>query len=74
MEKVQTTNTENKFEYNSLIYIAVEGDGCKLCYFNSKSGCKVPLSNIPYCSNEERADKRSVVFVLSDIDNEGEDK
>ena len=27
------TNTENKFEYNGLIYIAVEADSCKLCAF-----------------------------------------
>ena len=68
------TNTENKFEYNGLIYIAVEEEGCKLCAFNSKQACIYPLLNIPYCSNEERADKRNVVFVLSDIDNKGKDQ
>ena len=68
------TNNENKFEYNGLIYIAVEAEGCKLCAFNSKQACISPLLNIPYCSNEERADKRNVVFVLSDIDNKGKNQ
>ena len=68
------TNTENKFEYNGLIYISVEADGCNLCDFNSKSGCRITMSDVPYCSKKERIDKRNVVFVLSDIDNEGKDQ
>lgn len=68
-------NTENKFEYNGLIYIAVEQDGCKLCDFSfRKRGCKVQFESVPPCRKEERKDNKSVVFVLSDIDNKGKDK
>lgn len=68
------TNTENKFEYNGLIYIAVEADGCKLCAFSTgKYPCKVQFDNVPACRKEERKDNKSVVFVLSDIDNKGKD-
>ena len=69
------TNTENKFEYNGLIYIAVEADGCNLCDFRIKKyGCKVQFDNVPACRKEERKDNKSVVFVLSDIDNKGKDQ
>jgi len=69
------TNTENKFEYNGLIYIAVEADGCKLCDFRiKKHGCKVQFDNVPACRKEERKDNKSVVFVLSDIDNKGKEQ
>ena len=69
------TNTENKFEYNGLIYIAVEQDGCKLCDFSvRKRGCKVQFESVPACRKEERKDNKSVVFVLSDIDNKGKNK
>ena len=65
-------NTENKFEYNGLIYIAVEADGCRGCDFNDENKCSaqdVPV--VPSCYCWGRADNRSVCFVLSDIDNKG---
>lgn len=69
------TNTENKFEYDGLTYIAVEADGCKLCDFRiKKHGCKVQFDNVPACRKEERKDNKSVVFVLSDIDNKGKEQ
>lgn len=68
-------NTENKFEYNGLIYIAVEEESCRLCDFRiKKHGCKVQFDNVPACRKEERKDNKSVVFVLSDIDNKGKDQ
>ena len=72
------TNTENKFEYNGLIYIAVEADGCKLCEFDDRDniesvGCKLDDA-APCCGGDLRVDGRDVVFVLSDIDNEGKDQ
>ena len=44
--KAQMTNTENKFEYNGLIYIAVESEGCRGCDFDDRDniesvGCKL---------------------------------
>ena len=70
------TNTENKFEYEGLIYIAVEADGCKLCEFHyRKNACRVAAyAHVPPCRKEERKDNKSVVFVLSDIDNKGKDQ
>ena len=40
------TNTENKFEYDGLIYIAVESEGCRGCDFDDQDniesvGCKI---------------------------------
>ena len=68
-------NTENKFEYGGLIYIAVEADGCKLCDFSfRKRGCKVQFESVPPCRKEERKDNKSVVFVLRDIDNKGKEQ
>lgn len=69
-------NTENKFEYGGLIYIAVESDGCKLCEFHyRKNACRVATyAHVPPCRKEERKDNKSVVFVLSDIDNEGKEQ
>ena len=68
-------NTENKFEYNGLIYIAVEADGCRGCDFRiKKHGCKVQFDNVPACRKGERKDNKSVVFVLSDIDNKGKEQ
>ena len=71
-------NTENKFEYNGLIYIAVEADGCRGCDFSfrkrRKRGCKVKFESVPPCRKEERKDNKNVVFVLSDIDNEGKEQ
>ena len=66
------TNTENKFEYCGLIYIAVEAEGCKLCDFDEEGKCSAMESiNVPLCDARGRIDKRNVVFVLSDIDNKG---
>ena len=66
-------NTENKFEYNGLIYIAVEEESCRLCDFYDENGCSVSIVDVPSCS-PHRQDGRSVCFVLSDIDNEGNDQ
>ena len=68
-------NTENKFEYNGLIYIAVEEESCRLCDFNDKNKCSAPdVPTAPSCDRGGRADNRSVCFVLSDIDNKGKDQ
>ena len=68
------TNTENKFEYNGLIYIAVEELSCRLCDFNECNKCSAPdVPAIPACDYGGRYDRRSVCFVLSDIDNKGKD-
>ena len=66
-------NTEDKFEYNGMIYIAVEESSCRLCDFNEGNKCSAPdAPTIPVCDG--RTDKRSVCFVLSDIDNEGKEQ
>ena len=71
-------NTENKFEYNGLIYIAVEADGCRGCDFDDRdniesAGCKLDAA-AQCCSWDLLGDGRDVVFVLSYIDNKGKDK
>ena len=69
------TNTENKFEYGGLIYIAVEESSCRLCDFNDENKCSAPNDDvIPPCDLVNRADNRTVCFVLSDIDNKGKDQ
>ena len=68
-------NTENKFEYGGLIYIAVEESSCRLCDFNDENKCSaqdVPV--VPSCDRGGRTDNRSVCFVLSDIDNKGKEQ
>ena len=68
-------NTENRFEYNGLIYISVEESSCRLCDFNDENKCSAPdVDDIPPCARVGRADNRSVCFVLSDIDNKGKDQ
>ena len=70
-------NTENKFEYNGLIYIAVEESSCscRLCDFNDENKCSAPDAPVaPPCDSYGRTDNRSVCFVLSDIDNEGKEQ
>ena len=72
------TNTENKFEYDGLIYIAVESEGCRGCDFDDRDniesvGCKLDDAS-PCCGWDLRVDGRDVVFVLSDIDNKGKDQ
>ena len=65
-------NTENKFEYNGLIYIAVEESSCRLCDFNDENKCSAPdVAAVPSCDRGGRTDNCSVCFVLSDIDNKG---
>lgn len=71
-------NTENKFEYDGLIYIAVEAVGCRWCDFDDRDniesvGCKLDDAS-PCCSGDLRVDGRDVVFVLSDIDNKGKEQ
>ena len=69
------TNTENKFEYGGLIYIAVEESSCFLCDFSEGRKCSAPdVPTVPSCDRGGRADNRSVCFVLSDIDNKGKDQ
>ena len=69
------TNTENKFEYDGLIYIAVEESSCRLCDFNDENKCSAPdVATVPSCDRGGRADNRSVCFVLSDIDNKGKEQ
>ena len=72
------TNTENKFEYNGLIYIAVEESSCRSCNFNDGDnietcGCTLDFAS-PWCCGEDRQDGRDVIFVLSDIDNKGKEQ
>ena len=68
-------NTENKFEYNGLIYIAVEESSCRLCDFNDENKCSAPDAPVaPSCDRDGRTDNRSVCFVLSDIDNKGKEQ
>ena len=68
-------NTENKFKYSGLIYIAVEESSCRLCFFNERNKCSAPdAPTVPVCDIEGREDGRSVCFVLSDIDNKGKDQ
>jgi hypothetical protein len=71
-------NTENKFKYNGLWYIAVEQSGCRNCAFNTDNprSCKLDAIDaigieLPGCSKIDRRDKRNVIFVESDIDNKG---
>ena len=69
------TNTENKFEYNGLIYIAVEESSCRLCDFSEGNKCSAPdAPTVPVCDTGGRIDRRSVCFVRSDIDNKGKDQ
>ena len=69
------TNTENKFEYNGLVYIAVEESSCRLCWFGEGNKCSAPyVPAVPACGQGGRVDRRSVCFVLSDIDNKGKEK
>ena len=68
-------NTENKFEYNGLIYIAVEESSCRLCDFNEENKCSAPdVPAVPSCSSFGGNTYKSVCFVLSDIDNKGKDR
>ena len=68
-------NTENKFEYDGLIYIAVEESSCRLCDFNDENKCSAQdVAAVPSCDRGGRADNRSVCFVLSDIDNKGKEQ
>ena len=69
------TNTENKFEYNGLIYIAVEESSCRLCWFSKGNKCSAPKTPIvPSCSGFGENSDKSVCFVLSDTDNKGKDQ
>ena len=73
--KAQMKNTENKFEYNGLIYIAVEESSCRLCYFNNENKCSAPdVPTVPSCSSFGENTYKSVCFVLSDIDNKGKNQ
>ena len=68
-------NTENKFKYNGVWYIAVEEESCRCCAFKTgRSGCIVKFESIPACRKEERKDNRSVIFVRSDVDNLGDEE
>jgi len=65
-------NTENKFEYNGLIYIAVEQEGCRNCDFSNNKKCTANDEFVPACNFMEREDVKDVIFVQSDIDNKGQ--
>lgn len=68
-------NTENRFKYEGVWYIAVETDGCRNCAFNinKPTRCNIDLVedlNIG-CSRFYRKDNRNVIFVESDAYNQG---
>ena len=64
-------NTENKFNYNGLWYVAVEQDGCRNCAFSDGKKCFANDETVPACNEFERKDNRNVIFVESDADNFG---
>ena len=45
--------------------VAVEGQGCKGCFFYSGESCQ--MENSLMCSGEYRNDKKSVIFVESNL-------
>ena len=65
-------NTENKFKHDGFWYIAVDGDGCRNCEFQSGWPNKCVL--VPNCVSGQRQDNRNVIFVRSDVDNLGDEK
>ena len=67
-------NTENKFKYNGLWYIAVEQEGCRNCAFSDGKKCSADDDIMPACSEFDRKDNRSVIFVESDADNFGDEE
>lgn len=70
-------NTENRFKYNGLWYIAVEEDSCRCCAFGEcQEKCAAPdpeYSEVPPCG-ANRKDNRNVIFVKSDADNFGDEE
>ena len=68
-------NTENKFKHDGLWYIAVEQDGCRNCAFDTNKPTQCGLDLIEDlnigCSLFYRKDNRNVIFVESDVDNQG---
>ena len=64
-------NTENKFKYNGLWYVA---DGCRNCAFSDGKKCFANDETVPACNEFERKDNRSVIFVESDADNFGDEE
>ena len=70
-------NTENKFKYNGLWYIAIEQEGCRNCAFREWRHCTSPDPHdgkVPHCAGINRNDMKDVIFVESDADNYGDDE
>ena len=65
-------NTENKFNYNDVWYIAVEEESCRGCAFERRGECKAP--NMAQPCGSKRKDNRSVIFVESSADNFGDEE
>lgn len=67
-------NTENRFKYEVVWFVAVEQEGCRGCAFGeSQEKCIAPdpeYSDVPPCG-ASRKDNRSVIFIESDADNKG---
>ena len=60
----EMTNTENKFKYSGLIYIAVEESSCRLCFLMKEINALRPMhQQCPYVTSE--AEKMVVVFASS---------
>ena len=65
-------NTENRFKHKGVWYIAVEGDGCRNCAFNEDGNdCNNIQGDFVACNFQKRFDNRDVIFVESDVDNQG---
>lgn len=64
-------NTENRFKHEGVWYIAVEQDGCRNCAFSDRKKCSANDEIVPACNEFKRKDKLSVIFVESDVDNQG---
>ena len=74
-------NTENKFNYSGVWYIAVEEESCRCCAFvRHDKRCEIDVNypddneRIPMCDKHGRKDNRSVIFVESDADNFGDEE
>jgi hypothetical protein len=55
--------TENEFTRNGMRFVAVEGDDCSKCYFESKC-----ISDIHPCMTMGRTDRMDIVWTRVSVD------
>jgi len=64
-------NTEKRFQYEGVWFIAVKEESCRCCAFSDGKKCSANDEIVPACNEFKRKDRLSVIFVESDIDNKG---